>query len=132
MLGELNQYSTATLQGMLSRISAEIERRDNGEIPTELACDVCGREPEGDRHEFDENAFACDSCYESSEKVRKDVHDWQEWQLEWKAKRTDELCKELHTERRLAEYYRNRNDAKNGKHTDRIAKIERELEEIGI
>ena len=128
----LEKYSTHTLQTMRSLISAEIENRENGIIPADFACGVCGREMEGDRYEFDENAFACHICYESKPEVRKDVAEWESWVLEWKAKRTDELTKELGKVRRLMEYYRKGRPEKFHKHAARVEEIERELEEIGI
>ena len=128
----LEKYSTHTLHTMRRLISAELENRENGRIPIDLACGVCGYEMEGDRYEFDENAFACHICYESKPEVQKDVAEWEAWVLEYKAKRTDELTKELDKERRLMEYYRSRRPEKFLKHAARVEEIERELEEIGI
>lgn len=128
----LEAYPTSTLHTMASLIASEIAKRDNGIIPDNLACDVCGREIEGDRYEFDENAFACHICHESKPEVQKDVAEWEAWCLEWKSKRTDKLTKELHGERRLMEFYRGTRDEKFRKHAKRIEEIERELEEIGI
>ena len=128
----LEEYPTSTLYKMKSLIVSEIEKREGGIIPRNLACDVCGHEIEGDRYEFDENAYACNICYESKPEVQKDVAEWEAWCLEWKTKRTDELTQELGGARRLMEYYRNSNRDKFHKHSERVNEIERELEEIGI
>lgn len=128
----LEEYPTSSLRTMASLIASEIAKRNNGIIPDDLACDVCGHEIEGDRYEFDENAYACHICYEDKPEVRKDVAEWEAWCLEWKSKRTDELTKELYGARRLMEFYRGCRDEKFHKHAARVEKIERELEEIGI
>lgn len=128
----LKEYPTSTLRSMARLIASEIEKRADGIIPDNLACDVCGHEIEGDRYEFDENGYACNICYESKPEVQKDVAEWEAWCLEWKTKRTDELCKELHGERKLMEFYRGSRDEKFRKHAKRIEEIERELEEIGM
>lgn len=128
----LEEYPTSTLHKMASLIASEIAKRDNGIIPDNLACGVCGHEMEGDRYEYDENGYACHICYESKPEVQKDVAEWEAWQLEWKAKRTDELTKELHGERRLMEYNRNSRPEKSRKHAEHVEEIESELKEIGI
>ena len=61
---------------MANLIASEIAKRNNGIIPNNLGCDVCGHEIEGDRYEFDENTYACNICYESNPEVQKDVAEW--------------------------------------------------------
>ena len=76
------QYSTSALYSIQANLEAEIQRRtEHGDIPTEFKCNVCHREIEGDSYEFDENAKACNVCYESDYKnIQQDVRDWEAWQ----------------------------------------------------
>lgn len=113
------------LRSMLNRIQSEIESREQGDIPKNLKCDVCGHEILGDRYQFDESAFACNICYETDEQTRK-------YADQWEVQRTDQLCKELGYVRQLAAYYKNSDIARHEKHKTRCEEIERELERIGI
>ena len=67
----LHDKSTSMLYRLRDRITAEIERREAGEIPEELRCGHCRREIEGDSYQYDENAYACDFCYKTDEQIRE-------------------------------------------------------------
>ena len=125
MLRNLNQCSTNTLHSIKQQIENELERRNNGEIPKHLRCDVCSKEFEGDRYQFDESSFACNLCYENNEEIQG-YHD------QWAIDRTNELTKELYEQSRLKNYYFNTNSEKYNKYQDRCDEIENELEKLGI
>ena len=53
-------------------------RRLKGIPKDKMVCGICHHEIESDRYEFDENAFACDPCYNSKPEVRQDVREWEQ------------------------------------------------------
>ena len=77
------QYSTSALYSIQANLEAEIQRRtEHGDIPAEFKCDVCHCEIEGDRYQFDENAYACDVCYRTNYRdAQRYVKDWEELEI---------------------------------------------------